>query len=80
MFVGSFGGNYSHFPRDVEAAMNQFKASGVENLLIDVTNNGGSTHLSSNIEKSDFCSGGYVCLGWFLYQFLSGKSFRVKYE
>ncbi|KAH9955472.1 hypothetical protein BC827DRAFT_1271685 [Russula dissimulans] len=61
MFVGSFGGNYSHFPRDVEAAMNQFKASGVENLLIDVTNNGG----------------GYVCLGWFLYQFLSGKSFRV---
>jgi len=42
MFVGSFGGNFSHFPRDVEAAVNQFKASGVENLLIDVTNNGGS--------------------------------------
>jgi C-terminal processing protease CtpA/Prc len=41
MFVGSFLGNYTQFPIDVAAAVNQFKASGVTNLVIDVTNNGG---------------------------------------
>ncbi|KAH9169340.1 hypothetical protein EDB89DRAFT_1908637 [Lactarius sanguifluus] len=41
MFVGSFEGVFSQFPRDVDAAVKQFKASGVTNLLIDVTNNGG---------------------------------------
>ncbi|KAH8994242.1 hypothetical protein EDB92DRAFT_1850975 [Lactarius akahatsu] len=56
MFVGSFEGDYFQFPVDVEAAVRQFTASGVTNLLIDVTNNGG----------------GYVCLGTFLHQFLSG--------
>ncbi|KAH9012207.1 hypothetical protein EDB84DRAFT_1645112 [Lactarius hengduanensis] len=57
MFVGSFAPvNFSQFPVDVEAAVRQFTASGVTNLLIDVTNNGG----------------GYVCLGQFLHQFLSG--------
>ncbi|KAH9077631.1 hypothetical protein EDB83DRAFT_2514346 [Lactarius deliciosus] len=47
MFVGSFVGVITQFPLDVDAAVKQFKASGVTNLLIDVTNNGG----------------GYVCLG-----------------
>jgi len=42
MFVGSFQGTFSQFPLDVEAAVQQFKAAGVTNLLIDVTNNGGS--------------------------------------
>ena len=43
MFVGSFaaGTDYNQFQVDVEAAINQFKASGVEKLLIDVTNNPG---------------------------------------
>ncbi|KAH8990803.1 hypothetical protein EDB92DRAFT_1946330 [Lactarius akahatsu] len=44
------------FPLDVDAAVKQFKASGVTNLLIDVTNNGG----------------GFVCLGLFLHLFLAG--------
>ncbi|KAH8990807.1 hypothetical protein EDB92DRAFT_724534 [Lactarius akahatsu] len=56
MFVGSFEGDFNQFPLDVDAAVKQFKASGVTNLLIDVTNNGG----------------GYVCLGLFLHQFLAG--------
>ncbi|KAI9450194.1 hypothetical protein BJY52DRAFT_199868 [Lactarius psammicola] len=56
MFVGSFEGNYSQFQFDVKAAVRQFKASGVTNLLIDVTNNGG----------------GFVCLGMFLHRFLVG--------
>ncbi|KAH9059208.1 hypothetical protein EDB87DRAFT_1822873 [Lactarius vividus] len=59
MFIGSFEGNFSQFPLDVEAAVRQFTASGVTNLLIDVTNNG-------------VAQGGYVCLGMFLHQFLSG--------
>ena len=42
MFVGSFGGDYIQFQFDVADAINQFKASGVTNLLVDVTGNGGS--------------------------------------
>ncbi|KAH8986939.1 hypothetical protein EDB86DRAFT_2809239 [Lactarius hatsudake] len=56
MFVGSFDEDLVQFPLDVDAAVKQFKASGVTNLLIDVTNNGG----------------GYICLGLFLHQFLAG--------
>ncbi|KAI9438208.1 hypothetical protein H4582DRAFT_2111656 [Lactarius indigo] len=56
MFVGSFEGDFAQFPLDVDAAVKQFKASGVTNLLIDVTNNGG----------------GFVCLGLFLHVFLAG--------
>ncbi|KAH8986936.1 hypothetical protein EDB86DRAFT_2206928 [Lactarius hatsudake] len=56
MFVGSFEGVITQFPLDVDAAVKEFKASGVTNLLIDVTNNGG----------------GFVCLGLFLHLFLSG--------
>jgi hypothetical protein len=43
MFVGSFEqDDISQFPADVAAAFDQFKASGVKNILIDVTNNPGS--------------------------------------
>ncbi|KAI0267484.1 hypothetical protein BC834DRAFT_982168 [Gloeopeniophorella convolvens] len=59
MFVGSFEGEFDQFPVDVEAAVNQFKASGVKNVLIDVTNNGG----------------GFVCLGLFLHSYLAGTNF-----
>lgn len=41
MFVGSFGGDFNQFQTDVVAAFDQFKASGVSRLLIDLTNNGG---------------------------------------
>ncbi len=57
MFVGSFEGDFNQFPLDVEATVKQFKASGVSNLLIDVTNNGGSSwflmHSYPNAGKSD---------------------------
>ncbi|KAI0314927.1 hypothetical protein OF83DRAFT_1062983 [Amylostereum chailletii] len=57
MYVGSFGGDYSGFQTDLQAAFADFKAAGVTNLLIDLTNNGG----------------GYVCLGFLLHQYLSGS-------
>jgi len=42
MFIGSFEqDDLSLFPADVVAAFDQFKASGVKNILIDVTNNPG---------------------------------------
>ncbi|KAN0139275.1 hypothetical protein V8E53_002776 [Lactarius tabidus] len=56
MFVGSFAGDFVQFQFDVADAIHQFKASGVTNLLVDVTENGG----------------GFVCLGLFLAAFLSG--------
>ncbi|KAI9438203.1 hypothetical protein H4582DRAFT_2076810 [Lactarius indigo] len=59
MFVGSFEGDPYQFASDVDAAVKQFRASGVTNLLIDVTNN----------------SGGLICLGLFLHQFLAGANF-----
>lgn len=59
MFVGSFGGDFDGFMSDVVAAVADFKDAGVTKLLIDLTNNGG----------------GYVCLGQFLFQYLSGSTF-----
>ncbi|KAF8267502.1 hypothetical protein EI94DRAFT_1580944 [Lactarius quietus] len=56
LFVGSFDGNFTQFQSDVDSGVKQLKASGVTNLVIDVTNNGG----------------GFVCLGVFLHQFLAG--------
>ena len=45
MFISTFGGSDSavaQFPADVVAAVNEFQSSGVTNLIIDVTGNGGS--------------------------------------
>lgn len=50
MFVGSFEADLEQFPRDVHAAVKQFKASGVTNVLIDVTNNGGLLTFSTKCE------------------------------
>ena len=58
MFVGSFEGDFNQFQTDTQAAINQFKASGVTHLLVDLTNNGG----------------GFVCLGQFLHQYLVGTA------
>ncbi|EKM57181.1 uncharacterized protein PHACADRAFT_160711 [Phanerochaete carnosa HHB-10118-sp] len=58
MFVGSFEGDFNQFQTDTDAAIKQFKASGVTRLLVDLTNNGG----------------GFVCLGQFLHQYLVGTT------
>ncbi|THH11140.1 hypothetical protein EW146_g8141, partial [Bondarzewia mesenterica] len=59
MFVGSFEGDFVQFQTDTLAAISQFQSSNVTRLLIDLTNNGG----------------GFVCLGFFLHQFLAGLEF-----
>jgi C-terminal processing protease CtpA/Prc len=47
--VGSFGnrGYYTDFQKDTMAALARFKAKNVQQLIVDITNNGG----------------GYTCLG-----------------
>lgn len=42
MFVGSFEGDFEQFQTDTVAAIQQFQASGVTRLIVDLTNNGGS--------------------------------------
>jgi hypothetical protein len=46
MYIGTFATSsdamVNQFPSDVVSAVNEFKASGVSNLMIDVTNNPGS--------------------------------------
>ncbi len=41
MFVGSFEVDFFQSQIDMATAIDQFYASGVTNLVIDVTNNGG---------------------------------------
>jgi hypothetical protein len=41
MFVGSFTGDFNQTQVDIATAFNQFHASGVKNILIDVTDNTG---------------------------------------
>ena len=54
MYVGSFAEDLNQFPLDVQAAVEQFKASGITNLLVDVTNNGGLCTFSGQmLAKSD---------------------------
>ncbi|KAJ2923433.1 hypothetical protein H1R20_g13665, partial [Candolleomyces eurysporus] len=60
MFISSFGGDYYNFQLGVAASMYSFQQAGVDNVLIDVSNNGG----------------GYVCLGHFLHAFLAGLGDR----
>ncbi|KAF8892937.1 hypothetical protein BD779DRAFT_1507835 [Infundibulicybe gibba] len=59
MFLGSFEGDFDQFQSDTVAAIDDFKNAGVTRLLLDLTNNGG----------------GFVCLGQFLHQYLSGSDF-----
>jgi hypothetical protein len=46
MYIGTFNSDsedvINQFPTDVVAALNEFKSSGVGNLMIDVSNNPGS--------------------------------------
>ncbi|PPQ66788.1 hypothetical protein CVT24_008697 [Panaeolus cyanescens] len=58
MFVGTFSPeDFDQFQADVVSAVQTFKSAGVQQVLIDLTNNGG----------------GFVCLGQFLHQFLAGS-------
>jgi hypothetical protein len=41
MYIGSFAGDFTQLQVDIAAAFDQFLASGVTNLVIDVTENGG---------------------------------------
>jgi hypothetical protein len=41
MYVSSFEGDFIQTQVDIAAAFDEFLASGVTNLVIDVTNNGG---------------------------------------
>lgn len=59
MFVSSFEGDFDQFQSDADAGVNAMKAAGVENLLVDLTDNGG----------------GYVCLGIWLHEYLAGTNF-----
>lgn len=74
MFVGSFYGDIIQIQLDIAAAFDQFHASGVTNLVIDVTNNGGlyrsMMEMPDNLTPTG--AGGYVCLGLFLYQYIAG--------
>jgi hypothetical protein len=74
MFVGSFGGDFYQTQVDIADAFDQFQASGVTNLVIDVTDNGGlygfMMEMLNNLTST--AAGGYVCLGLFLYQYIAG--------
>jgi hypothetical protein len=76
MFVGSFSPNdFDQFQFDVVATTAAFKAAGVTQLLIDLTNNGGKSIHDGFAEQVYLLSllGGFVCLGQFLHQFLAGS-------
>lgn len=77
MYVGSFDGDIIQTQVDIAAAFKQFKASGVTNLVIDVTNNGGlyGFMMECQIMPNNLTStaaGGFVCLGLFLHKYLTG--------
>jgi hypothetical protein len=81
MFVGSFEADLEQFPRDVNAAVEQFNASGVTNLLIDVTNNPGWCIFSPKCCQSltTAAPGGFLELGYFLYEYLGTESVGYPY-
>ncbi|KZV63396.1 hypothetical protein PENSPDRAFT_669711 [Peniophora sp. CONT] len=59
MFVGSFGpDDFDGFQTDVKSAIDDILASGADQLIIDLSNNGG----------------GFVCLGLFLHNYLAGAN------
>ena len=53
MFVGSFEGDFNQFQTDTQAAVTQFKASGVTRLILDLTNNGGKRFSEFRLPHSD---------------------------
>ena len=84
MFVGTFGttdSDLTQFPIDVQAAVTQFTASGVTNLLIDVTNNPGWCTFSPKCCQSltTAAPGGFLDLGYFLYEYLGTETVGFPY-
>jgi len=76
MFIGTFGGDYIQSQVDIATALDQFYyASGVTNLVIDVTNNGGLYgFIMETNNLTSTAAGGFVCLGLFLRQYLTGAT------
>ena len=76
MFVGSFAADFAQTQIDIAGAIDQMYVSGVTNLVIDVTNNGGlygfMMEMPNNLTST--AAGGYLCLGLFLYQYLTGAA------
>ena len=53
MYVGGFGGDFLQSQIDMATSIDQLYASGVTNLVIDVTNNGGLYGFMMNAKQSD---------------------------
>ena len=82
MFVGSFSDDFDRFQADVNSSVTLLQAAGATHLIIDLHNNGGQTCmfcLYQSKRKTSPPSGGFVCLGHFLHQFIAGTDLSVPY-
>jgi hypothetical protein len=83
MFVGSFDYDINGFQADAATALMDMKKQGATRLLIDLTNNLGQIVYFFNPLWFTFYAacdlGGFVCLGQFLHQYLSGSRFGYPY-
>ena len=82
MFVGSFSDDdFERFQTDVNSSVTQLQAAGATHLIIDLHNNGGQTCMFCLYQREPELrpSGGFVCLGHFLHQFIAGTDLSVPY-
>jgi hypothetical protein len=77
MFVGSFEpDDFNGFQTDTVSAIDAFKAAGVKQVIIDLSNNGGKIFCyPASPVIAQFHTGGFVCLGQFLHAYLAGSKF-----
>lgn len=77
MFIGSFEGDFDGFQNDTSSAISAFLAAGVTRLIIDLSNNGGmyGSLFPPYLNLISNSTGGFVCLGQFLHQYLAGTKF-----
>lgn len=76
MYVSSFAPfSYEGFQEDIKASLDDLKERGASRLLIDTSNNGGKPLQLllrlSLISSFPPPSGGYICLGQFLFAYLT---------
>lgn len=77
MFVGSFEpDDFDQFQTDVQDTFTEFQAAGLTQLIVDLTNNGGTFTYGDRMPDRELMMlpGGFVCLGHFLHAFLSGTN------
>ena len=81
MFVGSFDGDFDGFQSDVVQAVRALKQAKITQVILDLSNNGGVFICVVIIPGIiDYALiGGFVCLGQFLHQYLSGSKFGYPY-